>query len=127
MIARPALLSLALTAACRGDAPVHEPKDNSRIAMPTPVSPSAEEERLTENAPARLSDRKVVVFNIWKRDYARADGSQASGPAAVLSVSDGTKPVETVVGEGSRVTIGADTYDVISVTDDKVVLRHAKS
>lgn len=73
------------------------------------------------------SDRKVVVFNIWKREYARADGSQASGPAAVLSVSDGTKPVETVVGEGSRVTIGADTYDVISVTDDKVVLRHAKS
>jgi len=44
----------------------------------------------------------------------------------VLSVSDGTKPVETVVGEGSRVTIGADTYDVVSVTDSKVVLRRAK-
>ena len=44
----------------------------------------------------------------------------------MLSVSDGTKPVETVVGEGSRVTIGADTYDVVSVTDSKVVLRRAK-
>jgi hypothetical protein len=78
-------------------------------------------------APIACDDAgKVVVFNLWKRDYARADGSQASGPAAVLSVSDGTKPVETVVGEGSRVTIGADAYDVVSVTDDKVVLRRAK-
>lgn len=78
------------------------------------------------NAPAELSDRKVVVFNIWERGYVRADGAQATGLAAVLSVSDGIKPVETVVGAGSRVTIGADTYDVIGVTDDEVVLRNAK-
>src|SRR5262249_10582866 len=125
MIARPTLLSLVVAAACRGDAPPQEPKDNSRTAMPTSASPAAEE-RLSENAPARISDRKVVVFNLGQREYARADGSHASGPTAVLSVSDGTTPVETVVGQGSRVTIGADTYDVVSVTDSKVVLRLAR-
>lgn len=124
MIARPALLSLALAAACRGEGHTQEPKDNPRTAMPAPAASA--EERLTENAPARLSDRKVVVFNLWEREYARADGSHASGPAAVLSVSDGTAPVETVVGAGSRVAIGADTYDVVSVNDSSVVLRRAK-
>ena len=73
-----------------------------------------------------IATNKVVVFNLWKRDYARADGSQASGPAAVLSVSDGTTLVETVVSEDSRVTIGVDRYDVVGVTNDKVVLRRAK-
>lgn len=126
MTATPALLLLFLAAACRGDARPQDPKDNSRPPMLTPAAPSTEEERLTENAPANISDRKVVVFNLWAREYVRADGSRASGPTAVLSVSDGTSPVETEVGAGSRVTIGADTYDVIDVTDETVVLRRAK-
>jgi len=125
MTATPALLSILFAAEYRGDARLHNPPNLSRITMPPSAQSAAEVERLSKNAPAELSDRRVVVFNIWKREYTRADGSQASGPAAVLSVSDGAEPVETVVGDGSRVTIGADTYDVIGVTDDEVVLRRA--
>lgn len=125
MIARPMLLAAVVAAACRGDARApgpEAPQNKPRTAMPTD---SAADVHLSENEPAQVSNRKVVVFNIWERSYARADGARATGPSAVLSVSDGTKPVETEVGAGSRVTIGSDAYDVISVAGDDVVLRRA--
>jgi hypothetical protein len=129
-----AALAICL-AACRGEPPVQSQPDTSRTAaMPTPAPPAADDHRLSENQPGSLSDRKVVAFNIWERSYERADGSQATGPAAVLSVSDGKTPVEHVVGVGSRVTIGNDLYEVVSVDDGKasadqighVVLRAVK-
>jgi len=100
--------------------------------MPTSSQPA--DQRVTENSPSSLAGRQVVVFNIWERGYARADGSPATGVAGVLSVSDGKIVKETTVGVGSRVDIAGTAYDVVAIdpgtpkTDQLgfVVLRPAR-
>lgn len=111
------LVALVPTAATCRATPAHAPNDaKTRTTMSTPTTT---EQRLNENIPARVSDRKVVAYNIWERDYSRADGSNASGAAAVLSVSGDGKVDEAIVGAGSRVTIGADSWDVVTVDGGK--------
>lgn len=73
------------------------------------------DERIEENTVAWLAERKVTISNIWQRTYQRADGTQASGPAGVIGVSDGGEVTEFVVGAGSRVQVGNAVYEVVAI------------
>jgi hypothetical protein len=77
--------------------------------------PGPSDERIEENTVAWLADRKVTISNIWQRTYQRADGTQATGPAGVIGVSDGGQVAEIVVGVGSRVEVGDAVYEVVAI------------
>jgi hypothetical protein len=111
MMTRIVLLALWLCA-CRDNA------QETRTSMPSQPNRTAGEQ-IEENTVAELSGRRVGVFNIWERPYERADGTQVTGVAARLSISDGKTSEEQLAGMGSRVTIGGDVYEVVGIDDGK--------
>lgn len=85
---------------------------------------------IRETTQPTLSGHAVGVSNIWERELPDAQGRVTSRPAAQLSILDeATRQARTeFVAAGDVLTLGADRYQVVSVSEGRgapgsIVLR----
>ena len=88
--------------------------------------PMASPTRIVETTQVELSRHLVAPTNIWDREFPAEDGGSQSRPSAVLSLMDTAsgRQWEERVFVGSRVVLGADTYQIIEVEEGETSPGH---